>query len=137
LYYNEFVSSKDNPNSQLEPVSNYEIRNHIAFRLKPHSNVNGDLTDFHNIGTFDSLNGIVDNIVQIFKTAKLKKRYALLNDVTPSEALTSDEMVQAKAAEKIEKDLESKALENKVVKWKSIKNIIIIGLIIFLLYKYL
>jgi hypothetical protein len=135
LYYNEFVSNKDNPFSQYEPISNYEFRNHVAWKLKPHSNVNGDLKDFHIAGTFDSFNGVVDNIVSIFKTAKLKKRYAAMQGIPAAEALTSDELVQAKAAEKIEKELTAKEKDNKPFKVGQLKTIIIIGIVFFILYK--
>lgn len=137
LYYNEFVSNKENTESPFVPINSYEFCNHVAYRIKPNDNINGDLKDFRNMAQFSNFNGVVDNIVSIFKYAKLKKRAAQIEGVSPKEVMTTEEIVQANAAEKIERDLENKALNGKALRVGQFKNVLIIGLIIFILYKYL
>lgn len=137
LYYNEFVSNKNNTESPFVPINSYEFSNNPAFKISPSDSLNGDLKDFRNIGYFDNLNGIVDNIVSIFRTAKMKKRYAQLEGMNPKTVMTDEELVQAKAAEGIEKKLENKALNGKALRIGTFKNILIFALVVFILYKYL
>jgi hypothetical protein len=135
LYYNEFVSVNGNSESYLQPVNCYEFRNNVLFKLKRNDNINGNFDLHRNLKHFDSIGGVVDNIIQIFKTAKLKKRYAILQGMNPKEQLTDEELIQANAAERIEKDLENKALESKTIKFGDVKNLIIWSVIILIFWQ--
>lgn len=137
LYYNEFVSNKNVSDSPYVPINTFEFTNNPAFKIHPSDNLNGDVRDYRNLGYFDNLNGIVDNIISIFRTAKMKKRYATIEGMNPKQVMTDEELAQANAAEAIEKKLENKALNGKAVSIGTFKNVLIIGLVIFILYKYL
>lgn len=137
LYYNEFVSQDNNPASPYVPISSYEFRNHFAFRIHTRDHYNGDFKDFRVGGEFDHVGGIVDNIVSIFRLAKLKKRAAVLEGIPPKDVMTDEEITQANAAEKVEKDLTEKALNSKALKIGTFKNVLIIALVGLLIWQFL
>jgi hypothetical protein len=137
LYYNEFVSNKYNNTSPLIPINAYEFCNNPAFKIKPSDNLNGDLSDHRNRDYFLQVGGVVDNVVNLFKFAKLKKRNAVLNGINPKEVLTDEELVQANAATKVEKDLENKLMNNKTFTYGNFKNVLIVCLVVALLYYFL
>lgn len=134
-YYNEFVSNKNNPQSQFVPISAYEFRNHFAFRLSTRDSYNGSkIAELHNRARFDSVGGVVDNIVSIFRYAKLKKRAAVLEGIPPSDIMTDEEIIQANTAEKVERDLEAKLMNEKSLKIGTVKNFVIIALVLILIW---
>jgi hypothetical protein len=131
LYYNEFVS---HPESPFTPISNYEFRNNPVWNIRPSSNLNGDINDHRNRDYFVQVGSIVDNIISVFSDAKAKKQAAINQGVPVREALTSEEIGQAKAAEKVERKLENQIFDNQPVKWKTIKKLFILGIVIFGIY---
>lgn len=133
LYHNEFCSNMYDRTNPYTPINVFEFCNNPAFKLKQNDSFNGDMDDIRNIELFDRVNGIVDRVVDIFRSSKLKKEAAVSSGVNPKSVLTDEELIQAKAAEKVEKDLEAKALGAKPVNVDTIKNLILIGLVMFLI----
>ena len=124
LYYNEFVSNKENEKSPFVPISQYEFRNNPAFRLKPSDNFNGDLTYFKNSGYFEQVNDVVDRIINVFVSAKNKKAALTGAGYDHYQALTDEEELQARTAERVESHLESSALEAAPMTAGNFKNIV-------------
>lgn len=133
LYYNEFVSNKENKNNHFVPINSFEFRNNSLFKIHPSSNLNGEISSIHNNDWVD-VNTVVNNIIGVFKVAKLKKRQAILNGMNPKEVLSTEELVQANAAEKIEKNLENKMLNEATVKTGQLKKYLLWGVGIFLIW---
>lgn len=133
MYHNEFCSNLYDKSNPYVPINVFEFCNNPAFKLKQNDSFNGNMDDIRNIELFDRVSGIVDRIVDIMRTAKLKKDVAVSSGVNPKTVLTDEEMLQAKAAEKVEKDLEAKALGTKPVNADMLKNILIIGLVMYLI----
>jgi hypothetical protein len=135
LYYNEFASNLYNKSNHFAPVNIFEFTSNPAFRVHPHDNINGELDDIHNTIQFDQVNGIIDNIIDLFRYAKLKKRLAISQGINPKEVLTDEEILQAKAADSVERKLEAKSLGNQSVTNQQLKNILLIGLVMLLIWK--
>jgi len=133
LYYNEFVSNKENKNNHFIPINTFEFRNNPLFKIHPSDNLNGELNSIHSNNYVD-VNTVVNNIIGIFKVAKLKKRQAILNGMNTKEVLTNEELVQASAAEKIEKDLENKMLNEATVKTGQLKKYLLWAVGILLIW---
>ena len=133
LYFNEFASNQYNSESSFLPVNTFEFRKNPLFRINPSDNLNGDISH-HNMNFFNQVGGVVDSIVNVFRTAKMKKRYALLQGMPVTEIMTDEEITQANAATKVEKSLEAKMNNNKGVTVGFLKKILIIGLVVYLLY---
>ena len=133
LYYNEFVSNNENKSSKFIPINAYEFRINPAFRIHPSDNFNGELSSIH-ADYFGQVSDITDTIINLFRISKLKKRSALLSGINPKQVLTDEELVQAKAAEIVEKKLEDKMLNNTPVRYAELKKIFYIGLSIWLLW---
>lgn len=134
LYYNEFVSNKENSASPFVPVNSFEFRNNPVWKIKPSHELNGTFHDFRNRDYFVQVSGIVDNIISVFAASKAKKQQAIAEGVSPKVALTVEEYNQATAAENIEKQLEAKVTDSEAVRWGSIKKIIIWVAIVFAIY---
>jgi len=134
LYYNQFVSNEVNPQSNFVPINIEEFVNHVAYRISPSDNLNGDVMDFRNLKQFNNLDDVVFNIIDVFKKAKLKKRAVLSQGANSYDMLTDDEQEQARACSQVERHLEAKAEGSQAVTKGSLKNIIIIGVVLFLLY---
>jgi predicted Ser/Thr protein kinase len=135
LYYNEFVSNKENQNSPYKPISSYEFRNNTAFKIHRSDSFNGDLESAVNQTHFAAVSGIVDRIVKYFKISQLKKRYAFENGQNIREALTDDELIQASATDRVMSHLEASVLNDKPVNQGQIINLIFwIGIVIMLWY---
>lgn len=129
LYYNEFVS---HPESPFVPISNYEFRNNPIWNIRPSSNLNGSLEDYRNRDYFVNMSNIVDNIISVFREAKMKKHEAKRLGVPVREALSSEELGQAAAAEKVEQHLEEKIINGQSVRWSDVKKLLYIGLFFWL-----
>ena len=133
LYYNNFVCSE---HSQYTPINMAEFVNHIAYRVSPSDNLNGDVTDFRNMAEFTKLDDVIENIIDVFRTAKNKKRAVLMSS-NSYDLLTDDEQEQARTCQKVEKHLEAVAEGSQSVTKGSLKNIIMIGIVLFLLYQFM
>jgi hypothetical protein len=137
LYYNEFVSNKHNKKSPYIPINTFEFSNNPVFSFSESDNLNGDIFDYHNRSYFEQVAGVTDSIIDLFRTAKLKKRALTIHGVShfeTGESLTDEEKVQAKAAEKVEKNLENKLQDNKSITVKNIKTFVFFGLLVLLLF---
>jgi hypothetical protein len=132
LYYNEFVSNKENARSTFVPISTYEFRNNVAFRLFPSDSFEVTAKNRHN---FTEIEDVTDNIIGLFKMAKLKKRNAGLGSYEPSSVLTQEEMMMANHAEAVEAALEQKAFDNRMFRWGDLKGLFLTVIVIwFLIY---
>ena len=135
LYYNEFVSNKENQNNSYKPISSYEFRNNAAFKIRKSDSYNGDLESAVNQTHFSAVSNIVDRVVKHFKVSQLKKRYAFENGQDPRESLTDDELIQAAATDRVMSHLEGSVLNDKPVNQGQLINLIFwIALIIALWY---
>jgi hypothetical protein len=134
LYYNEFVSSKHNKSSPFVTINSYEFRNNAVFKISPHDHLIGDLSDFRNADGLGHVGSVVNNIVNTYKFAMNKRRLALQRGINPKEVLSDVEYKQALDAERVLRKLKEKDRDNHSVKQGTVKNVIVIGLIIFLLY---
>ena len=135
LYYNEILAeTKD-----FGPINSFEFTNNPAFKLKDSDNYNGSLTTPESINHFVALGQVVDDIINVFRTSKIKKENAIYNGDNPKQVLTDDELLEANTAQKIEKDLERKFMDSVSVKSGELKNFIIwifvFGFLIFLFQK--
>jgi hypothetical protein len=131
LYYNEFVVE-----DKLQPVSHFEFINNPAFKVRPSDNLNGELTDVHK-DFFGDISDVVYNIIQKFKLSRDKKRSASLNGMDYMEVLTIDEVVQAKATEKVTKDLQQKLLGNVGITVNDMKGIMLIAIALWVAYLFI
>jgi hypothetical protein len=134
LYYNEFVSNKDNNASPYKVINSYDFRNNASFKLRPSDSFNGNLESYVNRTHFAEVSGVVDRIVKHFKTSQLKKRYAFEQGLNLREALTNDELVQARATDKISNSLESQILLGEPVNQGQLINILFWGFLILALW---
>jgi len=136
LYYNEFVSNKDNSNSIYKPINTFDFRNNPIFKLKTSDSFNGDLESYTNRRYFTEINSVIDSIIDNFKFSQLKKRYAFTQGINPKEALTKDELIQANATDHITSSLENKILFDKPLKQGQLVNIMLwvfFGFVLFYL----
>lgn len=131
LYYNEFVAG-----GKLVPISHFEFINNPAFKVRPSDNLNGELTDIHK-DFFAQISDVVYNIIQQFKLSRDKKRSATLNGMNYMEVLTDEEIVQAKAADKVTKDLQQKLLGNVGITVSDMKGILVIAITLWILYLFI
>jgi len=134
LYHNEFASNKFNTSNSYLPINSYEFCNNVAFKIKPSDNLNGDITNPRNRDYFLQIGGVVDNIVDTFKVAKIKKQIAIRDGVDPRKVLTSEELIQANATEKIQNNLEDKMSLNESIKLKDLKNVVIFAIVVYLIW---
>jgi hypothetical protein len=134
LYYNELVSNKNNSSNNLVPINCFEFANNPAFKVSLNDEINGDLLSHRNVQYFNQVASITDEIINNFKKSKLKKESLGLGSFDVSKAMTDDELMQAKTAIKVEKNLESALIGNKPITIKTIKNLFVIGIIIYLLW---
>jgi hypothetical protein len=130
LYYNEFASNQYNKQNNLIPINQFDFINNVAFKIKPSDKINGNI-NHRNINNFESINDVVNGIIGIFKRSKEKMISSGSNFDTE---LTDEEIQQAKAANKIEKNLENKIIDNQSIKIKDVKSILFIGLVLYVLY---
>ena len=131
LYYNEFVTG-----SKLKEINRFEFSDNPVFRVKPSDNLNGQLSSVH-VDYFQNVRDIVFNIIDKFKTSHDKKNYFEQQGVNYAEALTDDEIVQAKATDKILRELQLKEFGSNVVTVDNMKTILLIVIGIFLLNLFL
>jgi len=134
LYYNEFVSNKDNNASVYKPINSYDFRNNASFKLKPSDSFNGDLESYVNQTHFAEVSSVVDRIVNHFRTSQLKKRYAFEQGLNLREALTNDELIQARATDKIASQLEANSLMGEPVNKGQLINLLFWGFIVLALW---
>jgi hypothetical protein len=121
LYYNEILAAQ----RDFEPINFFEFTNNPAFKLKNSDNYNGDLMDRGAMNHFVAVGQVVDDIINVFRTSKIKKEQAIYNGDNPKEVLTDDELIEANTALRIEKDLERKFMDSVSVKSGELKNFII------------
>ena len=131
LYYNEFVSNKENKRSQLVPINSYEFRNNVAFRLRPSDSFE---VDHNNRKNFTDIEDVVKNIIGQFKIAKMKKKKAISDSFEPSSYLADEELIQANHAEAVETELEYKALNTKKLTWGDLKGLLITAFVVWLIF---
>jgi len=131
LYYNEFVSNKENKKSSFEPINCYDFRNNVAFKLRPSDSFE---VDEKNRGNFTSIEDVTNNIIGQFKLAKSKKKVAMFDSYEPSSVLADEELFMANHAEQVETGLEYKALNTKVFRWGDLKGILLTVFIVWLLF---
>lgn len=134
LYYNEFVSNKNNVSNNFIPINCFEFAENPAFKIHNSDNINGDVLSHRNVQYFNHVASITDEIINIFRRAKLKKQLLGLGNFDAQDSLTGDEVTQANAAIKVEKNLENKLIGNTPITIKNIKQLLIIGLIIYLIW---
>jgi hypothetical protein len=134
LYYNEFVSNRNNTFSSFQPVNCYEFSNNTSFKIKPSDSFNGDIDNFRNKNHFSEVNDVVDGIVRHFRTSQLKKRYAFESGLNPKHSLTTDELIQANATDRILSHLESQILFDKPIKQGQIINMLFWGFLLLAFY---
>ena len=134
LYYNELVSNKNIEKNSYEPINVYDFVNHAAFYIYPKDTVNGDLKNMRVLGYFDQLQRVVDNTIDTFRVAKAKYNVSNFDGADPKTTMTPDEIIQAKTAMRVQKDLEYKALLDEPVKLINLKNILKVGIVVLLLY---
>jgi len=134
LYYNEFVSNKGNPFSSYQPINCYDFRNNISFKVRPSDNFNGDINSFRVKHHFSEVNNVVDGIVNHFKIAQLKKRYAFAQGQNPYHTMTDEELVQARATDRITSHLENQILFDRPIKQGSLLNMLFWGFMLLALY---
>jgi hypothetical protein len=131
LYYNEFVSNQKNKKSNLVPIDTYEFSENPVFKFSPSDNLNGDIFTHQNRQYFNHVASVTDSIIDNFRRSKLKVQMSGLGNFDTATNISNDELLQGKAAIKIEKDLESKSIGDRPIK---IKNLLVIGAVIVLLY---
>ncbi len=135
LYYNEIGSQKNNRSSPYVPVNINEFTNSFLFKISPRDNINGSLDDTSNRVELGNIDALVDSIIELFRTAKEKKEYAISQGVNPKTVLSDAELLQAKGAVRIQKSLENKVFYNKEIRLGQVKDFIILGLVLFLFWK--
>ena len=134
LYFNEFVSNKENKNSSYQPINCYEFRNNTSFKIRPSDSFNGDINTFRNKNHFSQVNDVVDGIIRHFKTSQLKKRYAFENGLNPKHIMSDEELIQAQATDRITSHLENQILFDRPLKQGEIVNILFWGFLILAFY---
>jgi len=132
LYFNEFVSNKNDSKNHYEPINCFEFTNNPIFKFSVNDKVNGDILNYKNRDYFVQVANVTDRIIDTFRNSKLKKQAAQLQGVNHLEALTDEENQQANAALKVEKDLETKLFYNKPITIKHLFFTVVI--IYFLMY---
>lgn len=134
LYYNELVSNKNNSSNNFVPINCFEFAENPAFKIKNSDNINGDVLSHRNVQYFNHVASVTDEIINVFRKAKVKKQLLGIGNFDTDQQLTADEMMQAKAAIKVEKDLENELLGTKPITLKNLKTIFVIGAVIYLLW---
>jgi hypothetical protein len=134
LYYNELVSNKNIEKNSYDPINAYDFANHTAFYIKPRDTVNGDLKDMRVLGYFDELQKVVDNTIDTFRVSRAKYNVSHFEGLDPYNVMTPDEVTQAKAAIKVQKDLEYKAIMNEPIRMATLKNILKVVIVVLILY---
>ncbi len=129
LYFNEFVTSDDT----FQPIDIRQFENNPIFKFSKHDNLNGDVMSYKNRDYFLQVSGIVDNIIEKFKTSLIKKRIARSERVNHFDVMSSDEVEQANTAAKVERDLKNKFENSQPLTIKAFKTIVITALIFWLL----
>jgi hypothetical protein len=134
LYYNELVSNKNNSNNNFVPVNCFEFAENPAFKIKNSDNINGEVLSHRSVQLFNNVASVTDEIINVFRKAKIKKQLLGMGNFDVNQQMTADELMQAKTAIKVEKDLENELLGNKPITIKNLKTIFIIGSVIYLLW---
>jgi hypothetical protein len=124
LYYNEFVSNKENVKSPFVPINSFDFRNNPVWKIDLSDNLNGSFLDHQNSAFVSSINDIVENIIYVFREAKLKKEAAQRAGLKVSTVLTDEEQAQARAAQKVENSLAAKLTDSEPVKWCDVKKVL-------------
>jgi len=137
LYYNEYVSNKENTSNPFLPINRYEFRNNPAWKIKPSDNINGDEEATRNKQYFTDIDTVVNGIITMFSEAKKVYNNALMQGTNPKEVMNADEIYQAKAASKVERELENKLTDSHPVSWSNLKNIFLWVLIFYIVYSVL
>ena len=134
LYYNEFVSNQHNKSSPFVPINSYEFVNNLAFKVHPKDNLIGDITDFRNAEGLGQVGNITDNIINTYKFSRSKYKRALQDGYEPKQVLTDVELRQAKAVERVERELNDKMKDNFSVKQGTVKKLVIWVVVLYLFY---
>jgi len=134
LYYNELVSNKNNSSNNFVPINCFEFAENPAFKISLNNEVNGDLLSHRNVQYFNHVASITDEIINVFRKAKLKKQALGIGNFDTQNAMTADEMMQAKTAIRVEKNLENELIGATPITIKTIKKLFVIGLIVYLLW---
>jgi len=134
IYYNEFVSNKNDKKNIFQPINAFEFSENPVFKFSENDNLNGDIFTHENRQYFNKVASVTDAIIDKFKKSKLKYQYEHIKGINNFDtALTNDEITQAKAAINIENKLKSKAEGNKPVTVKQLFIVILIfGLLIYM-----
>lgn len=124
-FYNEYVSKKAVPsNTQDEPIDVSAFVNDAAFRTPVEM-----AEEYNNLALTDVVGWAVNRSVTLIKRAKAKKQAAKAGGVDPKQALAKEEQIMAAAEEKVRKELERKAAEEKAVQSGKMKKYIIYAVI--------
>ena len=134
LYFNEFVSNKENPENHFQPVNVYQFRSNPIFRMRKGDNFTGDINSVRFAQSIDHVEGVTDNVISLFRKSRIKRDYAQEQGMNPKEVLTDEELVQAKAAARIENELRNKTLNSKSITTGQLVNLILIGLGIYIFF---
>lgn len=134
LYYNELVSNKNNSSSNFVPINCFEFAENPAFKIVNSDNINGDVLSHNNMQLFNHVASVTDEIINVFRKAKVKRELLGMGNFDLSQQMTKDEIIQANAAKRVEKNLEEQLIGGKPITIKNIKTLIVIGLVIYLLW---
>ena len=134
LYYNELVSNKNNSESNFVPINCFEFAENPAFKIMNSDNINGDVLNHRNMQLFNHVASVTDEIINVFRKAKIKKQMFGMGNFDVNQQMTKDELIQANAATKVEKNLEDELIGSKPITIKTIKKLLVVGLVIYLLW---
>lgn len=128
-FYNECISKKGNKNSSYEEVNATDFINNATFSMSFEEIENDNQAGV----AATAIGTIVTAIINLFKQAKERRKAA--KDAGISEAeykkqTTEEEARLGEAAEKVEKELEIKAVEDVEVKKVDIKKYLIYAVVI-------
>ena len=134
LYYNELVSNKNNSSSNFVPINCFEFAENPAFKIVNSDNINGDALSHRNMQLFNQVASVTDEIINVFRKAKIKRELLGFGNFEVSQQMTKDELIQAKTATIVEKNLENELIGGKPITIKNIKTLLVVGLVIYLLW---
>jgi len=112
LYYNNFCIT----DNSIKPLNISDFINHVAFKISPKDEVNGDISEARNLRSFQEISEIIDHIIAVFKGAKQNFYILKEQGLKPYQYLTDEELLQAKACIIVERDLINKSKYDNYVK---------------------
>jgi len=131
LYYNEYVSNKNNVKNYFQPINCFEFAENPVFKFSSSDNLNGDIFTHENRAYFNKVASVTDAIVNDFRVSKIKyKQFYNPHSNNFDTALSNEDIIKGKAVVKVENNLRSKIDGNRPV---TIKQMLIVGAIFLLL----